>query len=446
MDVDIGPALSETASPGVSREALDRLDERVALAHERIERGRRDETLGYRALSLPADADADVGRLREATRPLAARDPAHLLVVGIGGSALGAATLADALTTPEDGSPRTHVLDNVDPAHTGRVLARIDPAETVVVAVSRSGTTTETLANFLAVRDCFERADVDWTERTLVVTGEEGPLRRLADRHDLASLPTPAGVPGRFGVLSTVGLAPAALAGVDVEAVLAGAADATLRGSLYDCPAYAYGATAVALSARGARVNALMPYAERLETFGEWTAQLWAESLGKDGLGQVPARALGATDQHSQLQLYRDGPRTLMVTTVVPRERTELCLPDGATATSGAGTGVPDELSHLAGEDLGRVIDAEHRATVASLAAAGRPTVRVETERVDARSLGRLLYGFEAACVLAGELLSVNAFDQPAVEWGKRAARGLLSETTTESRAVSEVPELRVEE
>ncbi|PSQ39235.1 glucose-6-phosphate isomerase [Halobacteriales archaeon SW_5_70_135] len=446
MDVDIGPALSETASPGISREALDRLDERVTRAHERIERGRREEAFGYRSLSLPVETDPE--RLRRATASLAARDPEHLLLVGIGGSALGAATLADALTTPEDGDPETHVLDNVDPEHARRVLSAVDPAETVVVAVSRSGTTTETLANFLAVRDRFERADVDWTERTLVVTGEEGPLRRLADRHDLASLPTPPGVPGRFGVLSAVGLAPAALAGVDVEAVLSGAGEVDLEGSLYDCPAYAYGATAVALSARGARVNALVPYAERLETFGEWAAQLWAESLGKDGLGQVPARALGATDQHSQLQLYRDGPRNLTVTTVAPRERPALRLPGGEDTDGGTSDrpAVPEELSHLAGEDLGRVIDAEHRATVTSLSRAGRPSVRVETERVDARSLGRLLYGFEAACVLAGELLSVNAFDQPAVEWGKRAARGLLGEETAESRAVGDLPELRVEE
>ncbi len=436
MNVDIGPALSETASPGVSRDAVERLDDRVAAAHERIERGRRNREFGYAALALPEDTDP--ARIREATEALAV-DPGHVLVVGIGGSALGAATLADALA--EDG-PAVHVLDNVDPAETGRVLSAIDPAETAIVVVSRSGTTTETLSNFLAARARFERAGVDWTERTLVVTGESGPLRRLADRHDLPALPVPEGVPGRFGVLSAVGLAPAALAGVDIEGVLVGAGEVHLEESLFDCPAYAYGATAAALSNRGARVNALMPYAERLETFAEWVAQLWAESLGKDGLGQVPARALGATDQHSQLQLYRDGPRSVMVTTVAPRERPALALPDG----DGEGDQVPGELAHLAGTDLGRILDAEHRATVASLARSGRPSVRVGIERVDARSLGRLLYGFEAACVLAGELLGVNAFDQPAVEWGKAAARGLLGEPTAESRAVGDVPELRIED
>jgi glucose-6-phosphate isomerase (EC 5.3.1.9) len=131
-----------------------------------------------------------------------------------------------------------------------------------------------------------------------------------------------------------------------------------------------------------------------------------------------------------------------MVTTVAPRERPTLGLPE---REANGETPVPETLAHLSGTDLGRVLDAEHRATVASLAQSGRPSVQVGLERVDARSLGRLLYGFEAACVLAGELLGVNAFDQPAVEWGKAAARGLLGESTAESGAVGDLPELRVE-
>jgi glucose-6-phosphate isomerase len=305
-----------------------------------------------------------------------------------------------------------------------------------VNVVSRSGTTTETLANFLLVREAMESAGVDWTDRTLVTTGGSGPLRRLADRHDLSTLAVPDGVPGRFGVLSTVGLAPAALAGIDPVPILAGARDLDLTGSLFDCPAYAYGATSHALSVRGASVTAMMPYAEALETYAEWFAQLWAESLGKDGLGQTPARALGATDQHSQLQLYRSGPRNTMVTFVAPRERPERRIPETDAS----------ELAALGGTDLGEVIDAELAATEASLAAAGRPSVRVEIDRVDGRSLGRLLYGMEAASVVAGELAGVETFVQPAVEWGKRATRGLLGdEESEEAAAVAEKTELIVE-
>jgi len=209
-----------------------------------------------------------------------------------------------------------------------------------------------------------------------------------------------------------------------------------LSGSLYDCPAYAYGAVAHALDARGAAVNAVMPYAERLEPFAEWFAQLWAESLGKDGLGQTPARALGATDQHSQLQLYRAGPRDKLVTLVRPRERPERDIPETDVAA----------LSYLGGTGLGELLDAEFEATEASLAAAGRPNVRVEIDRLDARGVGDLLYSMEAACVLAGELYGVETFTQPAVEWSKRAARGLVGGGEfTEAEAVAEKEQFVVE-
>jgi glucose-6-phosphate isomerase len=414
VDVDIGNALGG-ATPGVTRDALERLDERVADAHERIAAGRADAEHGYAALNLPRTADPDA--VRAAVEPFGS--PEAVLTVGIGGSALGAATVHEALSDPTDPEePAAYVLDNVDPERSGALLDALPLGETVVNVVSRSGTTAETLANFLVVREAMERAGVDWTERTVVTTGGAGNLRRLADRHDLPSLPVPAGVPGRFSALSTVGLVPSALAGHDLEGLLAGgsaAADA-LAGSLYDSPAYAYGATCYALAARGAAVNAMMPYAESLERFAEWFAQLWAESLGKDGLGQTPARALGATDQHSQLQLYRAGPRDKLVTLVRPRERADRAIPE--TDLEG--------LAYLGGSSLGDLLDAEFEATEASLAAAGVPNVRIELDAVDDRRVGELLYALEAACVLYGELAGVETFTQPAVEWGKRAARGLL--------------------
>jgi glucose-6-phosphate isomerase len=411
MRVNIGNALSSVASPGVSTASLERLDRRVAAAHERIAAGRADGEHGYAALNLPERTDPDA--IREAVAPLA--EAATVVTAGIGGSALGAATITDALGDDTD----CVYLDNVDPAWVRRRLDALDLERTALVAVSRSGTTAETLANFLVCREAFADAGVDWTDRTLVITGEAGPLRRLAERHDLQTLPVPDGVPGRFSALSAVGLAAPAIAGVDVEGLLAGgrAGADRLAPSLFDCPAYAYGAVSYALTGRGASVNAMMPYAESLETFAEWFAQLWAESLGKDGLGQTPARALGATDQHSQLQLYRAGPRDKVVTFVAPGDRESVPVPDPDH----------DALSYLDGATLGGLLEAELAATEASLAAADRPSVRVEIDAVDAESLGELLYGFEAACVLAGELFEVDAFDQPAVEWGKEATRDLLA-------------------
>ncbi|GAB3017363.1 glucose-6-phosphate isomerase [Natronobiforma cellulositropha] len=437
MDVDIGNALTDVASPGVSRDALERLDERVADAHERIETGRAEGEHGYAALDLPETTDLD--EVYAAAAALGEVDA--LVTVGIGGSALGAATLVDALADPD--APETVFLDNVDPAWVGRHLESLPLERTAINVVSRSGTTAETLANFLVVREAFEAAGADWRERTVVTTGESGPLADLAARHDLPALAVPPGVPGRFSALSPVGLLAPAVCGVDLEALLDGAhaERETLTGSLFECPAYAYGATSHALAVRGATVNATMPYAESLETYAEWIAQLWAESLGKDGLGQTPVRAMGVTDQHSQLQLYRAGPRNTMVTFLTARERPDRPIPDTDVA----------DLAYLGGATLGELLEAEFRATEASLAAAGRPNVRVELERVDAASIGGVLYGMEAACILAGELAGVDAFDQPAVEWAKQATRGLLGGRDesggrfAETDAVAEKTTLRVE-
>ncbi|MFC6974554.1 glucose-6-phosphate isomerase [Halomicroarcula sp. GCM10025709] len=424
MHVDIGAALASVADPGVDEDALDDLDDRVRAAHERIAAGRADDEFGYASLNLPERTDP--AEIRAAVEPVA--DAEYVLTVGIGGSALGARTITSALA---DEPERHVVLDNVDPEHVERTLSDLPLAETAINVVSRSGTTAETLANFLVVREAYEDAGVDWTELTVVTTGEEGPLRELADAEDLPTLPVPEGVPGRFSALSAVGLVPPAILGVDIEGVVDGAAAVAddLGPSLRDTPAYAYGAVLHELEQEGAAVNAVMPYAERLESFAEWIAQLFAESLGKDGQGQTPVRALGATDQHSQLQLYRAGPADKVVTFVRPGERPELSIPSADH----------EALSYLDGVGLGELIDAEYDATVASLPAADRPAIEVEIDRLDPQGVGELLYAMEAACVLMGELAEVETFTQPAVEWGKRATRALIQgESTEETRVVDE--------
>ena len=429
MRIDLGNALAGVTDPGIPREELDQIDENVARAHRRIESGREASEFGYAALNLPDTTDP--AAIREHADRFA--DAETVLTVGIGGSALGAATITDAL-----GLDGHHVLDNVDPAYTRRTLEAINLDGTVLHVVSRSGTTAETLANFLSVREAMSDAGLDWTDRAVVTTGEAGPLRRLADRHDLPAFDAPEGVPGRFSALSSVGLFAPAVLGVDIEAVLDGGASAAdrLGPSLFDAPAYAYGAAAHALAERGATVNAMTPYAESLESFAEWFAQLWAESLGKAGGGQTPVRALGATDQHSQLQLWRDGHRNTMVTLLRPAERSDTLVPDADI----------EEVSYLGGRTLGEIMAAEFEATEASLAAAGRPNVRIEINEVDAAGVGDLLYSMEAACVLAGELAGVDTFDQPAVEWGKDAARDLLGgEDTPKTQAVAEKRTLEIE-
>ena len=430
MYLDIGNVLE--TSPGITEQTLDRLDERVAIAHERIAEGMAAEEHGYAALNLPETVDTE--EIRAAVEPFGT--PEAVLTVGIGGSALGAATISAALADQTD--VEAHFLDNVDPEDTAELLDSLPLDETVVNVVSRSGTTAETLANFLVVREAMDEAGVDWTDQTFVTTGDEGNLRNLAEKHDLPSLKVPDGVPGRFSALSTVGLACGALQGLDIEGVVEGAQHEmeTLSGSLHESPAYAYGAVAYALAERGALTNAMMPYAESLEYFAEWFAQLWAESLGKEGLGQTPARALGATDQHSQLQLYRAGPRDKLVTLVRPREREDIGIPE--TDLEG--------LSYLGGAGLGDLLDAEFEATEASLAAEDRPNIRIEVDRVDAHGIGELMYAMEAATVMYGELAGVSTFTQPAVEWGKKAARGLLGGGEfQEAEAVADKREFTIE-
>lgn len=431
MRIDLGNALDDVASPGISQEALERLDSRVARAHERIERRRRDAEHGYVALDLPTSTDIEAIKSALAELP----DPTDVILVGIGGSALGAATIADALSSSVD----LHVLDHIDPATVSNTLEDVPLQDAVVHIVSRSGTTTETLANALIVRDTMEHAGVDWTERTLVTTGESGPLRELADANDLPVLDPPVGVPGRYSVLSSMGLPAVGLLGHDLDALLAGGQTATASraGSLFSSPAYAFGAISYGLAVRGVPINAMMPYAEGLETFAEWFAQLWAESLGKDGLGQVPVRALGVTDQHSQLQLYRSGPRLVQVSFLTVESAPTTCaVPSGPIA---------DEAG-ISGVDLAAIARAEFEGTEASLAAAGRPSVRIELPSLDEHALGELLVSMQASCMLAAELFGVNAFDQPAVEWGKRATRALLSGTeTTETQAISEKRTLTVQ-
>jgi glucose-6-phosphate isomerase len=430
MNVDLGPTLG--ANPGLTRDTLDALDERVGTIHRELESRRDAGEFGYAALELPHRTDLETITDAVAEVP----DPGAVLTVGIGGSALGAATLTDAL-----GTDVPHVtLDNVDPAFTRETLEALPLADTVMLAVSKSGTTTETLTNFLLAREAIDDAGGDWRDQTVVVTGEGGALARTADRHDLPRLAFPGPVPGRYAMLSPVGLAAAVLCGLDAAAILEGAAAVAddLSGSLYETPAYAYAGATHALEQRGATVNAMMPYAESLETFAEWFAQLWAESLGKAGRGQLPARALGTTDQHSQLQRYRGGPRDTVVTVVEPAERPSCPLPEPGAATLDA---IPPSLD---GGDLADVMSAQLEATVASLVEAERPVIRIDIDRVDARSLGALCHGLTAACVMAGELAGTNPFDQPAVEWGKQAAQHLLAGDSTAALDVP-LPSLRVE-
>ena len=373
---------------------------------------------------LPRRGD-DLDALAAVARRMRARFY-DLVVLGSGGSSLGGQTLA-ALA---DGAatPRLRFADNIDPQGFAALIDGLDLDRAGFLAVSKSGATAATLAQVLIAIDALRAAVGErgvGDRITAIVEPGESPLRRVARRWGIETLDHDPGLGGRFSALSLVGLLPAMVAGLDAEALRAGAAavlDATLGADHPRDAAPAAGAavTVGLMRERGITATVLMPYADRLEPFAEWYCQLWAESLGKGGAGITPLRAIGATDQHSQLQLYLDGPRDKMVT-LVTLERA------GSGARIAADLAADAALAYLGGKTIGDLMDAEQRATADALAANGRPVRVIRLARLDERGLGALLMHFMLETLIAAGLLGVNPFDQPAVEQGKAFARAYLA-------------------
>jgi glucose-6-phosphate isomerase len=378
-----------------------------------------------------------------------------VVVLGIGGSALGTIALQNALLPPHwnelDGEgrdyfPRLYVLDNIDPSTIGPLLDRLDPRRTLFNVISKSGTTAETMAQFMIVRERLRQAlDDDGYRGHLLFTTdpEHGVLRRIADAEGIATLPVPAGVGGRFSVLSAVGLLPAALVGIDVDALLAGAAamDERCRSrDLFANPAGLFAALQFMADTRlHAPIHVMMAYSDRLYSMADWYRQLWAESLGKRldrhgaevHSGPTPVKALGATDQHSQVQLYIEGPYDKTITFLAARE-------------PGMDLGIPriyedvPELGYLGGRTLGELLEAERQATSAALAEQGRMNMTIELPSIDAHALGQLFMMLQIATVYAGSFYDVDPLDQPGVELGKQLTFALMGRPGYDSPPVAD--------
>jgi glucose-6-phosphate isomerase len=319
-------------------------------------------------------------------------------------------------------------MDNLDPETYGALLAKLPLATTRFVAISKSGGTGETLMQVCAALAAVKKAGlaVRIPDLFLGLTepaqgNRRSGLRVLLDEHRIAMLDHDPGVGGRYSVLTNVGLLPAAAVGLDIDAVRAGAAEALApvlaKAAPGDVPAAVGAALSVAL---GKPIAVLMAYADRLERFTRWYVQLWAESLGKDGKGSTPVAALGPVDQHSQLQLFIGGPRDKLFTVVTvgaagrgPRIEADLAKRSGE----------PD----FAGKSIGDLVAAQGRATAETLAGNGRPVRTIHIERLDEESLGELLMHFMLETIIAAHLLSVDPFDQPAVEEGKLLAKRYLA-------------------
>jgi glucose-6-phosphate isomerase len=385
-------------------------------------------------LRLPA-ARADL----KALRPIAARYRKScdvVVVLGTGGSSLGGKTLCSLVDRgfgPPKGTPKLYFMDNVDPDTFEAFFGKADLRRTGFVVISKSGSTAETMTQFLVCLDAFGKTLAKARDRITVITEPaNNVLRRLAAAHGFATLDHDPKVGGRFSVLSLVGLLPALIAGLDAAAIRRGAASVlapVLEGAPPGEVAPAVGAAvAVGLArTRGVNQTVLMPYVDRLADFGLWYRQLWAESLGKSGHGTTPIRAVGTVDQHSQLQLYLDGPKDKMFT---------VALLDCARV----GRRVPRKLAadpslaYLAGRTMGALMDAEGRATAETLLRRGRPTRILRLAKLDGAVMGALMMHYMLETILAAHLLGVDAFDQPAVEEGKVLTRQFLAESAKGGR------------
>lgn len=423
---------------GLPRRRLDELVRRFGAVQAEVRARRAQGEYGFYQLAHQPDTVREISAFAEGLGQ--AHD--HVLVLGIGGSALGTRALLSALRPPawneldDEGRefyPRLTLLDNVDPTSVAAALRRIDPRRVLVNVISKSGGTAETLAQYLVVRRWLDEALGGAANRHLVFTTDpvRGALREMATREGIATLEVPPAVGGRFSVLSPVGLLPAALVGIDIAGLVAGAARAVARAESDDLlqnPAALFAALHWAADTQaGARLHVLMPYSDRLRDVAEWFRQLWAESLGKrvDRQGRVvhagptPIAALGATDQHSQVQLFMEGPFDKVITFLtVADQGQEVAIP--------ALDGMPEDLACLGGQTLGALLHAEYEATSAALAQMGRMNCTVALPDVSPATIGELLMFFQLATGYAGCWYGVNPFDQPGVELGKRLTFGAL--------------------
>ena len=353
-----------------------------------------------------------------------------VVLLGVGGSSLGARTICGLAAPPTAGErPRLHFIDNIDPDSFTRLFQTIDPDRTGFIVTSKSGATAETMSQFLIALDRMRDgiAGANMGDHFTAIT-EPGarPLRSLAEKFSIPILDHDANTGGRYAALSVVGLLPALIAGLDAGALRQGAADALqplLDGAPPEDFAPAIGAAINVGLARGAGVTAtvMMPYLDRMVEFGAWYRQLWAESLGKNGLGTTPIRALGTVDQHSQLQLYLDGPADKLFTLIFAPAKGLGGVIDPELALQAG-------LDYLAGHRMGDLLDASQRATAAALTQNKRPVRIITIDILDETVMGALMMHFMAETVIAARLLGVNAFDQPAVEAGKLRARRSLEE------------------
>lgn len=339
-----------------------------------------------------------------------------LLVLGIGGSSLGGKAIISSLTD-KNAAFKVLFVDNIDPDYFMDTLESIDINKTIFNVISKSGSTAETMSQFLVIFDTLTKkfGKEEAIKRVIFTTDPSaGALRPLCKEFGFKGLDIPSNVGGRFSVLSEVGLLAAKCAGVNIEEMLLGAQEIVDKGLKLDLenPVLKYSLIKYLYSLKGCNNTVMMPYSTKLYEFSNWYVQLWAESLGKFGLGQTPIPAVGATDQHSQLQLFMDGPKNKFITFIgIEKNEHTINIPSFFKEL--------EAFNYLSGHSINELLRAELLSTERALFENNVPSVRIELEKLDAYNLGALFMFFELAVAYTGELLSIDAYNQPGVELSK---------------------------
>ena len=374
----------------------------------------------------------------------------NVLILGIGGSALGGLAVTEALLKPywnllspaqRDNYPRIFFLDNIDPDQINGLLNILDLKKTLVNVITKSGSTAETMSQFMIVKTRLEAELGDDYRKNVVATTDKsiGVLRQLSDQEGYKTFVVPDDVGGRFSVFSAVGLLPFALVGIDIDEIMQGIKDMDL--ALKNTDIHHNIAAQNALihylmdTQKGKKLSVMMPYSQRLKYVSDWYVQLWAESLGKEfdndgnkvNVGPTPIKALGATDQHSQIQLYNEGPNDKVINFIRVKEfDTTLEIPVCFEYTG---------IGYLGGKSINTLINAEADSTKVALTDYQRPNVTITLEKVDAYNLAQLLYMLEIQTAIAGELYNINTFNQPGVEQAKNYTYALMGRSGYEESA-----------
>jgi glucose-6-phosphate isomerase len=419
-------------SGGIDDAGLESAKADIARALARLRQQAAEKSLAL--LGLPQATD-DLASTKALAGKLAA-GATDILVLGTGGSSLGGQTLAQLADygVPVLGrlraGPRLHFLDNLDAISFAAMLERLPLATTHVAAISKSGGTGETLVQAMAVMAAMAKAGIEIGPRFVglsepLKTGGHNALRALLERYGVPFIEHDTGVGGRYSILTNVGLLPAAAMGLDIAAFRAGAARAMvpiMNGAAVENTPAALGAALNLAAARsGKGIAVLMGYGDRFERLTRWWVQLWAESLGKDGMGTQPVAALGPVDQHSQQQLYLAGPRDKLFTVIT-------------LANKGKGPGIDETLAKACGQasfigkTMGDLVAAQGMAMIDTFAANGCPVRRIEIETLDEASMGELLMHLMLETILTGYAMGIDPFDQPAVEEAKLLAKRYLAE------------------